>query len=156
MNVNSRKILSIDNLLAIFQKALVANIPFAEEVEIPWSENTYDNWERIEEALFISIVAEPIDYAFEGQGYFPIGPYGAALSDFSRKSFIVYGDGSGSLMFIGLETVERPFDTAVFKEYDPISFSPTGEDKQIPMDNLHVSAMVRSPSETKLLVEVPL
>lgn len=156
MNEDNRKILSIDSLLKVFQKALISLIPFAEEVEIPWSENTYDNWERIEESLFISIVAEPIDYAFEGQGYFPIGPYGAALSDFSRKSFIVLEDGSENLMFIGLETVERPFDTAVFMEYDLVSFIPTGDDRQISMNNLHVSAMVRSANDTKLLVEVPL
>lgn len=156
MSKNNRKILSIDNLLMVFQKALIALIPFAEEVEIPWSENTYDNWERIEEAVFISIVAEPIDYTFEGQGYFPVGPYGAALSDFSKKSFIVHEDGRGNLMFIGLETVDRPFDTAIFREYDPITLNPSGDERQLSMDNLHVSAMVRSANDTKLLVEVPL
>lgn len=63
------RVVSVGDLVHNFAKALVALTPYADRAFVAWGSEPYDNWERIAEALFESLVTEPLVYgAHEGYG----------------------------------------------------------------------------------------
>ena len=71
---------SLVNNLAVACRAL---IPALDCAAVPWREGTrYDNWERIEEVLFKSLVAEPCEHEASVIGeYARFAPYGFKNDD---------------------------------------------------------------------------
>jgi hypothetical protein len=107
---------AISELIDIFRSGLLALIPVAERSRIIWNGRTHDPWERIEQSLFESFVAEiaenrlPVPprplpkYDFSYQTY-------ADLSFISEQTHRLRGE---SLVLQKLITVNGPFDTVRF------------------------------------------
>ncbi len=110
---------SITELLRCFQEALLALVPVADKVRIPWREpENYDNWDSIATALYNSIVIGSVDYAIQFQGSLPISRYDIHVSTYGSESFIGLESLRQSAALVCLETVERPFDTCLFARLD--------------------------------------
>ena len=59
--VSTPKQVSINRLVEAFQACLLALIPQVEAVGLPWRDGeAYDDWDRIEEALFKSVISTPV------------------------------------------------------------------------------------------------
>ena len=98
-----------------FRSALLSLIPHAEKVGIHWKAwEAYDGWDRIEEALFESMVSECAEFAFgEGQVF--------GLATINNINFhpdtesLLFDLALGpEFRFLGLVSGVTPFDTASF------------------------------------------
>jgi hypothetical protein len=106
-------------LLSDFRDGLIVLIPIAEKSRMPWRKpNAYDDWERIEAALYESIVVSPFENMVEGCPWYPVATYDFHLETYQDKTFIgLAGDPAGAAL-VCLDTMNRPFDTCVFMRLD--------------------------------------
>ncbi len=102
-------------LLSDFREGSIAPIPIAEKTRMPWRKpNAYDDWERIEAALYESIVIGPFENMVEGCPWHPFATYDFHFETYQDKSFIgLAGDPAGAAL-VCLDTRDRPFDTCLF------------------------------------------
>lgn len=56
------RVVSVGDLVHNFAKALVALTPYADRAFVDWGPEPGDPWERVAEALFESLVTEPLVY----------------------------------------------------------------------------------------------
>ena len=107
--------MALGEILSIFRAALLSVIPHAEKVGVRWKEwEAYDGWDRIEEALFQSMVSECVEFIFgEGQ-VFPLPLINNVLSNPHSES-LLFDEALGQrFRFLGLQHGIEPFDTASF------------------------------------------
>lgn len=101
---------SANEMLDIFRASLIDLIPTFERARINWRHSTYDDFDRIAEALFDSIVRDSIVNSRGHENAVELAPYGG-VSPGREYSRILVDDVSRRLAFLELITVERPFDT---------------------------------------------
>lgn len=108
----SRQI-TVTELVRNFGEACRALVPSLDRAEIPWTDGRqYDNWDRIAEALFESLVLEPCCYEVwdvEPGRPLDVARYGFVPS--SESAFVqLHLPEGGRCRFMRLVSLERPFD----------------------------------------------
>jgi hypothetical protein len=122
----------IGALVEIFQRALITLVPTFDQARIKWrGPNTYDEYERIAEALFDSIVRDALTNAPLVAKAYPPGRYSVHQPG-RELSRIYVTDPEDRLALFELETAHEPFDTIVCQRIDDRGLE-TDEQVQIPM-----------------------
>ena len=109
--------ITVSELVGLFQEALQAVVPVAAKARIPYGEETaYDDWDRIAQCLYDSIVIRNIRFA-RGIGQSVVLP-DYAMSYDRLDAFDAYiqvidplGTAVGPIVFYGFVTHRQPFDT---------------------------------------------
>jgi hypothetical protein len=108
---------SVTQLIANFATACRSLIPSLDLAGVPWrDEEQYDNWDRIAEPLFQSLVAEPCAFAAVGEGKMSeliMTGYGFQHSA-ECNAWIALANNL-SQRFVTLTSGEAPFDRAAFE-----------------------------------------
>ncbi len=108
---------SVTQLIVNFASACRSLIPSLDLAGVPWrDEEQYDNWDRIAEPLFHSLVAEPCAFAAVGEGKMSelvMAGYGFRHSA-ECNAWIAPADNL-SQRFFSLTSGEIPFDQATFE-----------------------------------------
>ena len=104
---------SVTDLVRNFAGACRALVPNLDQARIPWTDGKqYDNWDRIAEALFESLVLEPC--RFQAKISFPETPLMLTRYGFLQRSesaFLGFAAGvEAEGRFIRLLSVKEPFD----------------------------------------------
>jgi hypothetical protein len=122
----------IGALIEIFQRALITLVPTFDQARINWrGPNTYDDYERIAEALFDSIVRDALTNAPSVAKAYPPGRY--SVHQPGREwSRIYVNDPEDRLAFYELETTREAFDTIACQRIDDRGRE-TDEQVQIPL-----------------------
>lgn len=101
---------TISELIHIFRQALIDLIPTFDRARIEWrGDQTYDDFERVAEALYDSIVRDAIESAQGFQTAIPLARYG--LRESKDRSWILVNDPSLRLSLYQLASSGSPFDT---------------------------------------------
>jgi len=108
---------SVEFLIGKFREALIGLIPTLEDVRIWWREGqSWDEWDRIAEALYESIVLDAIRETGRLPAFSLEFPrYDVTPSDYSKLSLIAVESSAtpkGSI-FHRLATSDSPFDSVV-------------------------------------------
>ena len=113
--VNTLRQVSINQLIETFQTCLLALIPHVEAVGLSWRDGeAYDDWERIELALFQSIVSTPVEFTPSEGASQPLPRYQS--TDDPAKCSLLFDEALGeAYAFFTLEQTSTPFDTARFQ-----------------------------------------
>jgi hypothetical protein len=103
-------------LMTRLRDALLALIPIAESVKIGWTEGeSYDEWDRITQALYESICLDAIAYStVEGADSASFPKYGLLYRDYSSYSVIGVQSSQlpeGDFHFLRFSTSALPFDS---------------------------------------------
>jgi hypothetical protein len=110
---------SIDELVRSFRDAICALIPVAERVQMHWREpDVYDDWDRICDAIYRSIVIDSIEHARGIAAFAPVSAYDHRISSYEKNSFIGNFYSKGKLAFVCFETDVLPFDRSLFAVLD--------------------------------------
>lgn len=108
------------NLMGYFREALLALVPIANKVHMPWKEpDNYDDWDTICSALYASIVARSVENAMENEQFFELLPYDKRAESYNENSFVGSSDLGIDHAFICLQTRSKPFDTCLFANLGP-------------------------------------
>jgi hypothetical protein len=100
---------TVDELVAIFRAGLMDLIPTFDRAHIPWrGDQTYDDFERVAEALYDSVVRDSLASARGLQGAMGIARYG--LREQRERSRILVNDPSLKLSLLGLISLNTAFD----------------------------------------------
>ena len=105
--------ISVNDLVRNFAAACRAMVPYLDCARVPWADaEQYDNWDRVAEPLFFSLVLEPClfqaEVSFPGLSFIP-PRYGFAPGGENVFLRLIAGASEES-RFIGLRSVIRPFD----------------------------------------------
>lgn len=151
-----KKFGTITETLVIFSDCLRALSRHVTKVGIDWRDGkNYDDWDIIASSLYSAIVSNSISYTLEGEGFRNIVPYGMLLRDYSRSSFL-YSDQYGQMaVFVKLQSLEQPFDTALFIFLNSDG-KPTNEERRSSLRETRFRALVRSEDEQRDIVNVVL
>ena len=115
---SSRWQVRIEKLVEIFQRALLALLPTFDQARITWrGPNTYDDYERVAEALFDSIVRDALINAPSVAKAYAPGRYSVHEPD-RELSRIYVNELEDRLALFELETADEPFDTIVCQRID--------------------------------------
>lgn len=105
-------VVTVTDLVLNFAEACSALVPALDRAEVPWrDESQYDNWDRIAEPLFESLVTEPCAFHAVGEGglgKLRLARYGFSIAGDCNAWIAVEGDGSARM--IDLSSVALPFD----------------------------------------------
>jgi hypothetical protein len=107
---------TLDELMAIFRDGLIALVPIAERARIAWHDaEAYDDWDRIAEAVFQSVVVDAIENSNAGPLQRPLAKYGFVGQPHAAMSVIQVAHASmgvsSDLAFIDFGSNDTPFDT---------------------------------------------
>lgn len=106
---------TVTDLVRNFAEGCRRLAPVMDAALIPWSDDEqYDNWERVAEALFISLVSEPCEYAAVGEDQLQsirIEPYGWDVPPKDCNAYLAALRGEeGPWRVIRLASVHGAFD----------------------------------------------
>lgn len=103
---------SVTDLVLNFAEACRALVPSLDRAGVPWRDGgQYDNWDRIAEPLFESLVTEPCAFAAVGEaglGQFRVARYGFAPA--ADENAWIAVDGAHPARMVGLSSIAGPFD----------------------------------------------
>lgn len=101
---------TVNDLVSIFRQGLLDLIPTFGRAEIRWRDDPYDDFDRIAEALYDSIVRDSVRYSITTRAAFEVARYG--MHDTGRPySRILVNDANSGLALLDLATGQEPFDT---------------------------------------------
>lgn len=103
---------TVTHLVATFRQAVMALIPSAEAISIPWGEDMYDDWERIQEVLFYVLVECSVRGDLERFGSSQAFPrYDFDINDYRDKSWfeVVIPELEGQFALVRLLSSNAPF-----------------------------------------------
>lgn len=104
---------TISGLLENFAAACRALLPAADFAHVPWQEGRqYDNWERMEAALFESLVAELCAEAVKSGYHLRFPQYGFRQTEPVDVSICTTDGADKVWRFVRLRTRDTPFDEA--------------------------------------------
>jgi hypothetical protein len=148
----------VGELIEIFQHALVALVPLFDQAMINWrGPNTYDDYERVAEALFNSIVRDSLSSAPGTEGAYSPGRYG--VHEPGRELSRIYvNDPDDHLAFFELETEIHPFDTIVCQRTDDHGMETEGQVRAALIDARFVyeARFAASPPSRHAVLDVKL
>lgn len=113
-HVNTPRQLPIDRLIEAFQACLLALIPQMEAVGLPWRDGeAYDDWDRIEEALFKSVISTPVEFTPSEGASRPLRRY--KYDDDPVTCSMLFDEELGEAYeFFGLEQISTPSTLRAF------------------------------------------
>ena len=102
--------------MAILREGLIALVPIADRARMAWrDDDTYDDWDRIAEALFRSVVVDSIENSNAGPLLRPLAKYGFVEQPLAEMSVIQVAHPSvptpADLAFVDFGSTTTPFDT---------------------------------------------
>jgi hypothetical protein len=103
---------TVTNLVRNFGEACRALVPSLDRARVSWSDaNQYDNWDRIAEALFESLVIEPCRFQANeiGLDKLQFDKYGFIASSNANAFISVVISGATECKLISLVSRDRPF-----------------------------------------------
>jgi hypothetical protein len=103
---------TVTDLVLNFGDACRALLPSLDRARVPWADaNQYDNWDRIAEALFESLVAEPcMSQANDiGLGALQLTKYGFDIAPSANAFIRVVAPLADDYRFIDLVSHDEPF-----------------------------------------------
>lgn len=139
----------VGTLVGLYQKALSVLVPIADEVRIPWSEESaYDDWDAIAEVLFEQIVHRSIRWALPSaeRDSLRLPRYGLSSLDYSQLSLVTVRSNASSQIsvFHSLGTTSQPFDTVLCVVIDE-NWHPVEERlRRLPLREAKFSFLLRS------------
>ena len=107
--------MTVTDLMLNFAEACQALGPAMDRAGVPWRDQSYDNWDRVADALFLTLVAEPCAFDAVGEAGLSrlrIAEYGFAAVDPQCNAWIALDDASARRV-VELSTVTKPFDHVV-------------------------------------------
>jgi hypothetical protein len=108
----------VDEMVSIFRQGLISLIPVFDKARITWKgDSTYDDFERIAEALYDSIVRDSMANASSLQSALQLARYGVTQPG-RELSRILVNDPADRLALHELDTRLEPFDTIVCLRVD--------------------------------------
>lgn len=103
---------TVTELVMNFADACRALVLSMDRAAVPWRDGEqYDNWDRVADALFETLVTEPCAFQAVGEAGFPklhIARHGFA-SDPSYNAWVAM-EGDSAARVIALSSVSKPFD----------------------------------------------
>jgi hypothetical protein len=101
-------VVSVTQLMTNFAEACRSLAPALDFAHVHWRrrEERYDNFDRVAEALFFSLVVEPCLFHAGAEGA-DAARYGFSYDQLPAACIVV----NGAFRFVQLETTSRPFDT---------------------------------------------
>lgn len=112
-------ITSVTDLVLNFAAACRALVPALDYAKVPFRDGEpYDNWDRIAEPLFESLVSEPSRFAAAGEGghgALTVPKYGVLCPPTNSNAWIALA-GSPRKRFVALSTIDTPFDQCIVVE----------------------------------------
>jgi hypothetical protein len=103
---------SVTDLMVNFAEGCRALVPSLDRASVPWRDGEqYDNWHRVEEALFQTLVTEPCAFQAVGEdglAKLRVVRHGFAPDPTCNAWISVHSDGAARVM--GLSSVTNPFD----------------------------------------------
>lgn len=116
---SSMKSTTVTDLIQNFAEACRCLVPALERAEVPWQDkDQWDNWDRIAEPLFESLVSEPCAFHAVGESTsstLRVPRYGFELDTLNYNAWIALS-GNADKRMIGLSTLVSPFDQVEFVE----------------------------------------
>jgi hypothetical protein len=110
---------TVTDLVQNFADACRALVPALDRANVPWRDNEqYDNWDRVVEPLFETLVTEPCTFAAVGEPgliRLQVVPYGSREHDPKCNAYVALDDPSPKRL-VGLYSNVLPFDEVVFCE----------------------------------------
>jgi len=104
---------TVTALVLNFADACRAIVPMLDGAGVAWGDlGQYDNWDRVAEPLFASLVTEPCAFAAVGEANISklrIARYGFSPVPGDCNAYIAV-DGDDPKRMLGLSTADRPFD----------------------------------------------
>jgi hypothetical protein len=103
---------TVTDLLLNFADACRALVPSLDRAVVPWRDgDQYDNWDRVAEALFESLVTEPCAFqAVGGAGLARLRTVRYGFAPDRKCNAWVALRGNGAAQVIALSSVTSPFD----------------------------------------------
>lgn len=118
---------TVTDLVLNFAEACRSLVPALDRADVPWRDGEqYDNWDRVAEALFESLVTEPCAFQAVGEAGLTklrIARYGFTPDTESNAWVALQGDRPAR--FLTLATVAAPFDHAQCEK--PVGLVPLQE-----------------------------
>ena len=109
--------LSVTQLVLNFAEACRALVPHMDRALVSWRDGQqFDNWDRVAEALFQSLVVEPCAFAAKsltGDLALRLSRYGFASPYNPKDSAVCVVDGNRPTRLLRLTSDLQPFDTVV-------------------------------------------
>jgi hypothetical protein len=109
--------LTVTQLVQNFAEACRALVPHMDRALVPWRDGQqFDNWDRIAEALFQSLVLEPCAFAAKsvtGDHTLHTARYGFGPPYNPKDSAVYVIDGNRQTRLVRLTNDLQPFDTVV-------------------------------------------
>lgn len=140
--------LTVTELVLNFAEACRALVPSMDRAGVPWRDaEQYDNWDRIAEPLFESLVTEPCAFQAVGEaGLNKLRPLRYGFLPASDCNAWIAMQGNPSARLISLLSVASPFDHVVCEE-------PVGV---IPIHNARLAFVYDTGDGTRQLDDVNL
>jgi hypothetical protein len=147
----SCKTIPLTEIIRIFRSAMLAVIPHVEKVGVRWKKwETYDDWDRIEEALFESMVSKSIEFIFgEGQT-FGLPLINNTNFDPKAESLLFDEELGQEFRFLALTHDKEPFNTARFMASDPTQANRDIIEKPLELCNFLVLARARNGDDAQI------
>lgn len=105
--------ITVTDLVLNFVSACRSLVPALDRADVPWQDATqWDNWDRIAEPLFKSLVIEPCMYAAVGEmklHTLTVPRYGFEPYQPNYNAWITL-EGTSNMRMGGLSTEKQPFD----------------------------------------------
>ena len=134
---------TIDDLVHIFRNGLIDLIPTFERAKINWRSDPYDDFDRIAEALYDSIVRDSVANGTDVENAISIARY-AMLGPGKTCSRILVNDVRQGLALLDLVTNQQPFDTI-----ELVKLGPEGEESReagtVPYEGATFACELRYP-----------
>lgn len=111
--------MTVTDLVLNFAQACRALVPALDRAQVPWRDGAqYDNWDRIAEPLFETLVSEPCAFAAVGEvalSRLKVARYGFVGADPEWNAYVAL-DRSAPHRVVGLSSNVAPFDEVTFLE----------------------------------------
>ncbi len=109
--------MTVTDLVRNFAEACRALVPALDRAQVSWrDEAQYDNWDRIAEPLFETLVSEPCAFAAVGEvglSRLKVARYGFVEADPEWNAYVALDDRSHHRV-VGLSSNVAPFDEVIF------------------------------------------
>jgi hypothetical protein len=152
--------MNVDALLRNFRSALVAVVPAAEAVGIPWRrEDAYDEWDGIATRLYKTLVELPLCWALpeSDQERFHLPPYDLLLTRYETTAVVevTVPSATSQRVFHAFGSSKEPFDVCECRLIRPDGTPASELVESYPLAEVHFRVrFCRSDSSVIMLDEL--
>ncbi|MFY9512534.1 MAG: hypothetical protein WAQ05_16325 [Rubrivivax sp.] len=114
MNTLGTTSMSMNALLAGFQRALRALVPIADDLGVRWREpENYSDWDAIANGAFEGFVLSAVRSSLGWTECLPLVDYDKRIADYGQYSYVAITLQGQHLPLVCIETAVDPFDTCL-------------------------------------------